>query len=247
MYGYSKYRSFKKFTPSRTTGVFNNRSIYRVQKVGNTYKKGTVKASYSKDEEKKYNDRAIGSGTITIAPNGAETSDVTSLAAGESVILIGDLANTKWRELVKAQSGASHIRGTFGASDLTYTFTIATPSVAPTAGAVYTNNSKTFTVVSYSSNTLVCTGTGYPTASGTLTKSSGTGDATLTFTAFTATFVITHNKALSAPYTFMPDFATSAGKTFFPDDVTGATNSATVDVTSLSTIVSAGTCGYDYL
>ena len=52
MYGYSKYRSFKRFTPSRTTGVFNNRSIYRVQKVGNTYKKGSVKASYSKDEEK---------------------------------------------------------------------------------------------------------------------------------------------------------------------------------------------------
>ena len=59
MYGYSKYRSFKKFTPSRTTGIFNNRSSYRVQKVGNTYKKRSVKASYSKDEEKKYNDRAI--------------------------------------------------------------------------------------------------------------------------------------------------------------------------------------------
>ena len=55
-------RSFKKFTPSRTTGIFNNRSIYRVQKVGNTYKKGSIKASYSKDEEKKYNDRAIGAG-----------------------------------------------------------------------------------------------------------------------------------------------------------------------------------------
>ena len=53
MYGYNRYRSFKKFTPSRTTGVFNNRSVYRVQKVGNTYKKRSVKASYSKDEEKK--------------------------------------------------------------------------------------------------------------------------------------------------------------------------------------------------
>ena len=51
MYGYSKYRSFKKFTPGRTTGVFNNRSIYRVQKVGNTYRKSPVKASYSKDEK----------------------------------------------------------------------------------------------------------------------------------------------------------------------------------------------------
>ena len=52
MYGYSKYRSFKKFTPSRATGVFNNRSIYRVQKVGNTYRKSPVKASYAKDKKK---------------------------------------------------------------------------------------------------------------------------------------------------------------------------------------------------
>ena len=58
MYGYNRYRSFKKFTPSRTTGIFSNRSNYRVQKVGNTYKKGSIKASYSKDEEKKYNDRS---------------------------------------------------------------------------------------------------------------------------------------------------------------------------------------------
>ena len=83
MYGYSKYRSFKKFTPGRTTGVFNNRSIYRVQKVGNTYKKGSVKASYAKDEEKKYNDRAIGAGFTQYgfgnANSGGTTNAITSV------------------------------------------------------------------------------------------------------------------------------------------------------------------------
>ena len=33
-------------------------------KVGNVYKRRSVKASYAKDEEKKYNDRAIGAGLI---------------------------------------------------------------------------------------------------------------------------------------------------------------------------------------
>lgn len=51
------------------------------------------------------------------------------------------------------------------------------------AAATYTNNGNTFTVVTTVSGAteLVCTGTGSPTASGTLTKASGTGDTTLTF------------------------------------------------------------------
>lgn len=55
-----------------------------------------------------------------------------------------------------------------------------------TANATYTNNSKTFTVVSTVSGAteIRMTGTGNPTVSGTLTKASGTGDATLTFYAF---------------------------------------------------------------
>ena len=83
MYGYNKYRSFKKFTPSRTTGIFSNRSNYRVQKVGNTYKKGSIKASYSKDEEKKYKDRAIGAGFTQYgfgnANSGGTTNAITSV------------------------------------------------------------------------------------------------------------------------------------------------------------------------
>jgi len=55
-------------------------------------------------------------------------------------------------------------------------------------GATFTNNGATFTVQdTIAPNTLLaCIGTGAPTASGTLTKASGTGDATIAFSAVTA-------------------------------------------------------------
>lgn len=76
-----------------------------------------------------------------------------------------------------------------------YVFTITSGSA--TIGATYTNNSQTFTVAAtISSQTqLVCTGTGAPQASGTLTKATGTGDATITFSAYKTTDVA----HLSAP------------------------------------------------
>ena len=42
--------------------------------MGNTYKEGSVKASYAKDEEKKYNDRAIGAGFTQYGFGNAGTS-----------------------------------------------------------------------------------------------------------------------------------------------------------------------------
>lgn len=72
------------------------------------------------------------------------------------------------------------------ASELTAaTFTVS--SASATVGAVYSNNGQTFTVESTisSATTLVASGAGYPLASGTLTKVSGTGDSTITFSAYT--------------------------------------------------------------
>jgi hypothetical protein len=65
-----------------------------------------------------------------------------------------------------------------------YTFTVT--SANATAGATYTNNGQTFTVLAtiVAGTTLLCSGTGAPLASGTLTKTTGTGDATITFSAF---------------------------------------------------------------
>lgn len=65
-----------------------------------------------------------------------------------------------------------------------YVFTVT--SANATAGATYTNNSVTFTVLTTiaAGTTLTCSASGAPAASGTLTKASGTGDATITFSAF---------------------------------------------------------------
>jgi len=61
-------------------------------------------------------------------------------------------------------------------------FTTATASA--TKGAVYTNNGHTFTVLSTVSagEYLVAQASGEPEATGTLTKTSGTGDATIAYT-----------------------------------------------------------------
>lgn len=67
-----------------------------------------------------------------------------------------------------------------------YTFTVSGANA--TIGDTYTNNSQTFTVSKtlYSGTTLICTGTGAPTASGTLIKASGSGDVSITFSANTS-------------------------------------------------------------
>ncbi len=72
----------------------------------------------------------------------------------------------------------------------TYIFGIATGSA--TIGATYTNNGFTFTVkyTVASGVQIYMVGTGAPAVSGTLTKSGGTGDATLTFYAMRAPLVL---------------------------------------------------------
>ena len=62
MYGYGRSRFVKKFTPRRTSYTISGRRFTPFKKVGGVYKRSTVRASYAKDEEKKYNDRAIGAG-----------------------------------------------------------------------------------------------------------------------------------------------------------------------------------------
>lgn len=74
-----------------------------------------------------------------------------------------------------------------GTHNLTYKFQILSPTIAPTSGATYTNNGVTYTcTLTVTGLLFVATGSGAPTSSGTLTKTSGTGDATLTFVAVRA-------------------------------------------------------------
>lgn len=72
------------------------------------------------------------------------------------------------------------------ASVIAYTFTVSGVTVSPVIGATYTHNGLTWTVsyvsITAGSGKVVCTvASGAPLASGTLTKTSGTGDATVTF------------------------------------------------------------------
>lgn len=71
-----------------------------------------------------------------------------------------------------------------GNHNLTYVFFIDSGSA--TAGATYTNNSITYTVTETVASGLMlkATGSNIPEFSGTLTKASGTGDATITFYAY---------------------------------------------------------------
>ncbi|MDH4163337.1 MAG: hypothetical protein OEW15_11710 [Nitrospirota bacterium] len=74
-----------------------------------------------------------------------------------------------------------------GNHNLSYKFFITNPSVAPTAGATYSDGTTTYTVkTTYVNNTeLHATGGTAPAVTaGTLTKTGGTGDATLTFYAY---------------------------------------------------------------
>lgn len=82
-----------------------------------------------------------------------------------------------------ATGGGGTITGTH---NLSYYFFIASGNA--TASATYTNNGITYTVSKTVSGglQLVCTGSGAPQLSGTLTKASGTGDSSLTFYAFRA-------------------------------------------------------------
>ena len=70
-----------------------------------------------------------------------------------------------------------------------YVFTVSGITTTPKPGATYTNNGFTFTVQGASivagSGIISTSGTGAPAASGVLTKSAGTGDATINFSAAT--------------------------------------------------------------
>lgn len=81
-------------------------------------------------------------------------------------------------------------------------FTVAGVTVTPTAGAVYSNNGNQYTVLlstiaggAGSITTWTRSGNGVPEASGVLTKVSGTGDATINFSAYTIPTSITYTYA----------------------------------------------------
>ena len=115
----------------------------------------------------------------TITPN-KETFVLSGADITNQYIDLGHVAKTN--SIIFMAQGAGYLLE--DTSPTQYIFTVT--SANATSGATYTNNGHTFTVVTTiaGATTLTTTGTGAPTASGTLTKATGTGDATITFSAF---------------------------------------------------------------
>ena len=134
----------------------------------------------------------------TAAPSGGPTATDSSTHAdgtgtwiyykGNPITTDPNTTQTNWAQGMSgtlAQQVIANSKVYACVATATYTFTVSGVSVSPTNGAAYTNNGQTFYVVSTNiaagSGTILCTGTGAPGASGTLTKSSGTGDSTISF------------------------------------------------------------------
>ena len=79
-----------------------------------------------------------------------------------------------------------------------YTFQVSGITNSPAVGDTYTNNAVTFTItyvrVSSGAGQIVATGSGAPSTSGTLVRSSGSGDANITFASFGGNVSITTAK-----------------------------------------------------
>lgn len=120
----------------------------------------------------------------------------------------------------------------------TYRFTVTAANA--TAGATYTNNGQTFTVTDTitGGTILYATGTGAPLASGTLTKASGTGDATITYSSNTAPSV-NYNVATNWLENAVPTNADDVVTGVFAGNmtITAAAAALTVDFTGYT-----GTC-----
>lgn len=120
--------------------------------------------------------------TISTASNTIQSG----AASNGQVLTANGSGGTSWASPAAARTliPANVQRFTSGSGTYNrgYAFVITTGSA--TTGATYTNNGNTYTILeTVSSGTLIyLSGTADPTASGTLTKSGGVGDTTLTFT-----------------------------------------------------------------
>lgn len=152
----------------------------------------------------------------------------------------GFVSPTSSTLLTSTTAGNAYIIANIG-SALGYVFTVT--SAGATQGATYTNNGQTFTVLATISaaTTLRMSGTGAPAASGTLTKASGTGDATITFSAFTggAATSLAQWQAAGLPRGLVP----TVGQSFIAIASAQIGGSAQVVTPSVSGIVSVEVVG----
>lgn len=73
-----------------------------------------------------------------------------------------------------------------------YVFTVTSPAAAPAYGDLYTNSNNYYMVLYSSGTTLVCAGTGDPSATGNLTRATGSGSTPIAYSAFTTSAGVTN-------------------------------------------------------
>lgn len=129
----------------------------------------------------------LASGTLAITTDGLGTG----LVAGDVTFIGGSTATAEIAAPELYQSVAvTGLAPTYRLQifDIEYVLTVSGVTVTPTAGATYTHNGITWTVratsITAGAGTITLYGTGTPAASGALTKASGTGDASITFSAY---------------------------------------------------------------
>lgn len=117
------------------------------------------------------------------------TDNIRVAVGTNNQVLTADSAEAsgvKWSTITPTVTYAipTFQRFTSGTSTYNKNYTFIISSGNATVGATYTHNSVTYTVYATvsSSTSVVMSGSAAPLSSGTLTKASGTGDASLTFT-----------------------------------------------------------------
>lgn len=128
--------------------------------------------------------------TIFGTVNGYPDYEIINTNASNATTVVSGTKSFSFVErIVKNQSTTGTITINSNLQTNTYSFTVSGITTAPVIGNTYTNNAVTFTVkylnLTGASGSLkgiiVATGSGAPTSSGTLTRATGTADATITF------------------------------------------------------------------
>lgn len=122
-------------------------------------------------------------GVALLRVNGVVVDDVSSSGSKLALVQSAGYIGRALFNGCEAKDGDSAVRLDSTATGILCTFTVTTPTTVPVAPAIYTNNGATFNVIYAQGTMVMAVATGAPAASGALTKSSGTGDASITFSA----------------------------------------------------------------
>lgn len=114
---------------------------------------------------------------------------ITTNSTNGNTVVTGSKSFSSVERIVKNQNTIGTTTVVSNLQTNTYVFTVSGISVVPVVGNTYTNNAVTYTITYTSLNgatgaikgTIVATGSGVPLSSGTLTRATGSGDSSITF------------------------------------------------------------------